>query len=114
MVDEVKPLLVLPGYGKAVDVRLLAGLWYRPEFLNIRQGGVSIVGLSVSHDDYIVESLFRYLFRAAFSSTMKIRVLNPAAEAGATFSRLADSDLSVEFFHQRFDASTVELALLNA
>jgi hypothetical protein len=29
---ETQPLIVLPGYGKAFDVRHLAWLWYKPEF----------------------------------------------------------------------------------
>lgn len=39
LIDEVKPMLVLPGYGKAFDVRPLSIPWYRIEFLNIRGGG---------------------------------------------------------------------------
>lgn len=47
LIDQVKPLIVLPGFGKAFDVRQLAALWYRIEFLNLRHGGVSIIGLNV-------------------------------------------------------------------
>lgn len=108
LVDEVKPLLVLPGYGKAVDVRLLAPLWYQPEFLSYRRGGISIVGLSVAQDDYIVESLFRYLFRG-YLNTSRVRVLNPDAAVGEKFRSLAGGPL--DFSAERFNEDTVSYAL---
>lgn len=55
---ETQPLIVLPGYGKAFDVRHLAWLWYRPEFAFGSTHDVFIIGLSLSRDDFIVRSLF--------------------------------------------------------
>jgi hypothetical protein len=109
LVDEVKPLIVLPGYGKGLDVRLLASLWYRPEFLSFRRGGISIVGLSVAQDDYIVESLFRYLFRRAFDTSM-VRVLNPDPAVGEKFKALAGGT-TLDFFAEKFTEATVDFAL---
>lgn len=112
LIEEVKPLLVLPGYGKAVDVRLLSSIWYRPEFLNLLGGGVSIIGLSVAEDDYIVESLFRYLIRATFSDTKRLVILNPDPVVGEKFQALAGKDRFVEFLSERFEIASVEKALL--
>ena len=55
---EIQPLIVLPGYGKAFDVRHLAWLWYKPEFAFGGTRDIFIVGLSLSRDDFIVRSLF--------------------------------------------------------
>ncbi|WP_262693118.1 SIR2 family protein [Kordiimonas aquimaris] len=111
LTGEVKPLLVLPGYGKTNDLRLLSTLWYRPEFLNIRQGGISIIGLSVSEDDYIVDSLFRYLFRGVFSPERKIRIINPDANASKKFKALAATDTTLEIVEKNFDSGTVPFSL---
>ena len=87
--DEVKPKIILPGYGKPFEVRDLAILWYRIEFLNLRQGGVSVIGLNISPDDFIVESLFRYLLRSVISQERTIRVLNPDSNVFDRFSKIS-------------------------
>lgn len=112
MTDGVWPLLVLPGYGKAVDARLLSSLWYRPEMLNIRGGGISIIGLSVADDDYIMDGLFRYLFRATFSADREIRVINPDDQVGRKFDALAGTELGVRFLQARFDEGSLRKALI--
>ncbi|MFK5978289.1 MAG: hypothetical protein QM488_05320 [Rhizobiaceae bacterium] len=111
LIGQVKPLIVLPGYGKGFDIRQLSALWYRLEFLAERTGGVSIIGLNVSHDDFIVESLFRYLFRGVFSDDEKISVLNPepmVEQRFRDFSRGAE----IEFFCEKFSQDTLEISLL--
>lgn len=55
---EVEPFLVLPGYGKAFDVRFNAVLWYKPEFAFSCTHDVYIVGLSLTPDDFFIRSLF--------------------------------------------------------
>jgi len=55
---EVDPYLVLPGYGKAFDVRANAPLWYKPEHAFAFTHDVYIIGLSVAHDDFLVRSFF--------------------------------------------------------
>ncbi|MCI0562361.1 MAG: hypothetical protein MN733_28075, partial [Nitrososphaera sp.] len=55
---EVEPFLVLPGYGKAFDVRSNAVLWYKPEFAFATTHDVYIVGLSLAPDDFFIRSLF--------------------------------------------------------
>lgn len=111
LVDQVKPLIVLPGYGKAFDVRLLSILWYRLEFLNIRSGGVSIIGLNVSEDDFIVESLFRYLFRGVFSNDKTINIINPDPNVKDRFLEFSDGN-EINFVEDRFSSNTLDSALL--
>lgn len=111
LIDEVKPLLVLPGYGKAFDVRLLSCFWYRPEFFSLRHGGVSIIGFSVGKDDYFIESLFRYLFRSAFSDKHKVRVLNPDPSLEIVFSSLSAKSNQIQFLCDCFDDRTLDYAM---
>jgi hypothetical protein len=111
LVDEVQPLIVLPGYGKAVDVRLLSAIWYRLEFLNVRRGGVSIIGMSVADDDYVIESLFRYLFRSIFDLNTRVRILNPDESVGKKFRTIAP-DMPLSFTPNTFSKETVDWALL--
>jgi len=55
---EVEPFLVLPGYGKAFDVRSNAVCWYKPEFAFALTHDVFIIGLSLAPDDFFIRSLF--------------------------------------------------------
>ena len=55
---EVEPFLVLPGYGKAFDVRSNAALWYKPEFAFSRTHDIYIIGLSLAPDDFFIRSMF--------------------------------------------------------
>ena len=55
---EVDPFLVLPGYGKAFDVRANAVLWYKPEWAFATTHDVYIIGLGLAHDDFFVRSFF--------------------------------------------------------
>lgn len=55
---EVEPFIVLPGFGKAFDVRRLAPLWYKPEFAFAFTHDIFIIGLSLARDDFIIRSFF--------------------------------------------------------
>ncbi|MBU0739519.1 MAG: hypothetical protein KJ981_05220 [Alphaproteobacteria bacterium] len=111
LTHEVRPLIVLPGYGKAVDVRLLSSIWYRPEMLNICKGGISVIGLSVAEDDYIVDGLLRYLFRSAIEETTPIRILNPDPQVGSKFSAIAGRNRVLHFKAARLSEATVPFVL---
>ncbi|QYI99715.1 hypothetical protein KUV46_10185 [Thalassovita mediterranea] len=108
----VRPFLVLPGFGKAYDVRSLATLWYRLEFINLRRGGVSIIGLNVSEDDFLVEGMFRYLLQQVFPSDREIRILNPAQHVKTKFENLAGGEVKIDFNQSRFEDRTLNYALL--
>lgn len=55
---EVQPFLVLPGYGKAFDVRDNASLWYKLDFVFGTTHDVYIIGLSLAPDDFFIRSFF--------------------------------------------------------
>lgn len=55
---EVDPFLVLPGYGKAFDVRANAVSWYKPDSAFATTHDVYIIGLGLAHDDFFVRSFF--------------------------------------------------------
>ncbi len=59
---EVQPFLVLPGYGKAFDVRSNATLWYRPGFAFVASRDIYIIGLGLAPDDHFVRSFFLNCF----------------------------------------------------
>lgn len=55
---EIEPFLVLPGFGKAYDVRLIAPLWYKPEMAFFLRKNIFIIGLSLAPDDFFIRSFF--------------------------------------------------------
>lgn len=80
--SEVDPYLVLPGYGKAFDVRANAPLWYKPEFIFAFTHDVYIIGLSLAHDDFFVRSFFLanlpYINSYTGTPGRKIVIINPS------------------------------------
>lgn len=78
---EVEPFLVLPGYGKAFDVRSNAVLWYKPEFAFSVTHDVYIIGLSLAPDDFFIRSLFlsNLPFIGSYSGVngRQIYIINP-------------------------------------
>jgi hypothetical protein len=79
---EVDPYLVLPGYGKAFDVRANAPLWYKPELIFAFTHDVYIIGLSLAHDDFFVRSFFLanlpHIANCTGAPDRKIVIINPA------------------------------------
>jgi len=110
LIDQVNPMIVLPGYGKAFDVRQLSVLWYRIEWLNLRHGGISVIGLNVSHDDFIIASLFRYMFRSVVSDDTPINIINPDPYVGERFQNIAGSK-RVNFHCETFSDESLNFAL---
>ncbi len=82
---EVEPFLVLPGYGKAFDVRSNAVLWYKPEFAFSATHDVYIIGLSLAPDDFFIRSLFLsnlpYIGSYSGVEGRRIFVINPDKNA---------------------------------
>ena len=78
---EVQPFLVLPGYGKAFDVRSIATLWYKPEFAFSFTHDVFIIGLSLAPDDFFIRSFFLsnlpYLCSQSGANGRRIYIINP-------------------------------------
>lgn len=86
---EVDPFLVLPGYGKAFDVRDNAVLWYKPEFAFATTHDVYIVGLGLAHDDFFVRSFFLsnlpYIDSYTGVSGRRIFIINPDVRAASNY-----------------------------
>lgn len=82
---EVEPFLVLPGYGKAFDVRSNAVLWYKPEFAFSFTHDVYIVGLSLARDDFFIRSLFLstlpYIDSCSDVKGRQIYIINPCPDS---------------------------------
>jgi hypothetical protein len=102
---EVDPYLVLPGYGKAFDVRANAALWYKPEFMFAFTHNVYIIGLSLAHDDFFVRSFFLsnlpYIESYSGVSGRKIVIINPAEAAKDDYAFVLKND-NVELWNERF------------
>lgn len=86
---ELDPFLVLPGYGKAFDVRANAALWYKPEFAFATTHDVFIIGLGLAHDDFFVRSFFLstlpYINSLSGVDGRKIFIVNPDKEAASNY-----------------------------
>lgn len=86
---ELDPFLVLPGYGKAFDVRANAVLWYKPEFAFSTTHDVFIIGLGLAQDDFFVRSFFLsnlpYINSFSGVDGRKIFIINPDKEAASNY-----------------------------
>jgi hypothetical protein len=108
---EVDPYLVLPGYGKAFDVRANAPLWYKPEFAFACTHDVYIIGLSLAHDDFFVRSLFLsnlpYIESYSGVSGRKIVVINPSGTATDDYAFILGKP-NVELWNESFSLDHVK------
>lgn len=86
---EVDPFLVLPGYGKAFDVRANAVLWYKPEWAFATTHDVYIIGLGLAHDDFFVRSFFLanlpHISSISGVSGRRIFIINPDERAAFNY-----------------------------
>ncbi len=107
---EVDPYLVLPGYGKAFDVRGNAPLWYKPEFIFAFTHDVYIIGLSLAHDDFFVRSFFlsnlSYIDSYSGVPGRRIIIINPAPAARDDYGFILGRD-NAELWNERFDIAHV-------
>ncbi len=86
---EVEPFLVLPGYGKAFDVRANARNWDRPEFAFALAKNAYVIGLSITEDDFLVRSLFLYtlprILETVDSCGCRVTVINSCTEIRSNY-----------------------------
>lgn len=86
---EADPFLVLPGYGKAFDVRANAPIWYKPEFAFATTHDVYIIGLSLADDDFFVKSFFLsnlpYIESYSGVPGRRIFIINPSEYAARNY-----------------------------
>lgn len=87
---EIDPYLVLPGYGKAFDVRANAPLWYKPEFDFAFTHDVYIIGLSLAPDDFFMRSFFLsnlpYVQDYSGVPGRRVVIINPDTTASADYA----------------------------
>lgn len=109
---EVQPFIVLPGFGKAFDVRRLAPLWYKPEFAFAFTHDIFIIGLSLTQDDFIVRSFFLdnlpYVEGYSGVSGRKIVIVNPDPLVRDNFGFLV-GDRHVEFMCEPFAMRHIDI-----
>lgn len=102
---ELQPFLVLPGYGKAFDVRSIATLWYRPEFTFAACRDIYIIGLGLSSDDHFIRSFFLNNFPMEDRKTF---VINPDEQAKNNYAFLL-RDRNTELIQEKFSTAHVKL-----
>jgi hypothetical protein len=103
---EVQPLIVLPGFGKAFDVRHLAPLWYKPGFAFSFTHDVFIVGLSLARDDFIIRSFLADTLPYAGGDGRRIMIVNPDPVTRDNYGFLVGAP-HVDFRCERFGESHV-------
>ena len=110
--NEIDPYLVLPGYGKAFDVRANAPLWYKPEFAFAFTHDVYIIGLSLAHDDFFVRSFFlsNLPFVQNYSGVAgrKIFIINPAKTAQSEYDFVLSGGYA-HFINEPFSTAHVSM-----
>lgn len=109
---SIDPFLVLPGYGKAFDVRYNAIYWYKPEAVfAFTNKDIFIVGLSLADDDFFIKSFFLsslpYIQSYSSNKNRKIVIINPDKEISKNYSFLPSSN--VEVYNEDFDLSHIEI-----
>jgi len=109
---EVEPFLVLPGYGKAFDVRSNAYLWYKPEWAFAFTHDVFIIGLSLAPDDFFIRSFFlsnlSYIESYTGIKGRRIYIINPAQAARKNYDFVLSRG-DAELINEQFSLEHVSL-----
>ena len=104
--------MVLPGYGKAFDVRSNAVLWYKPEFIFAATHDVYIIGLSLAPDDFFIRSLFlsNLPFIDSYSGVKgrNTYIINPDINANKNYDFILSKG-KAELINEKFDSKHIEL-----
>lgn len=105
---EIEPFLVLPGFGKAYDVRFIAPLWYRPEMAFSLRKNIFIIGLSLAPDDFFIRSYFLCnLPHVVGKIGGRLTVVNPDLNIERNFHFVGRSE-STTFIPEPFSEKHVE------
>ena len=109
---EVRPFIILPGFGKAFDIRILAPLWYKPEQFFSYTHNVYVVGLGLARDDFIIRSLFLgslpFLVDLSGAGDRQVVVINPDPRTRENYGFLVGAP-HVRFLCEPFEIGHVEL-----
>jgi len=108
---QVQPLLVLPGYGKAFDVRNIAVLWYKPEWALAFTHDVYIIGLGLAPDDFFIRSFFldnlSYIDSFSGIEGREIIIINPSQYAEENYDFILENKCA-RLINDNFQISHVE------
>jgi hypothetical protein len=102
---ELQPFIVLPGYGKAFDVRSIASLWYKPEFTFAACRDIYIIGLGLSQDDHFIRSFFLNNYPMNDRHTF---VINPDSAAKENYAFML-RDSKVVLLNECFSSEHINL-----
>lgn len=112
LMGEVEPFMVLPGSGKAFEVRPIAPIWYKPEFAFAFTHHVYILGLSLSADDFFIKSFFLDTLLDIDCYTgipgRKVTIINPDPTVKKNYSFILGQE-NVNFVIQKFNINHVKL-----
>jgi len=90
--SSIEPFLVLPGYGKAFDVRFNALHWYKIENIFNFTKDIYIIGLSLAKDDFFIKNLFLYTLQylknhsSLHDGDKKLFIINPDDKINEIYS----------------------------
>lgn len=105
----VQPFIILPGVGKAYDVRKIGTFWYRPSGYFFTTRDVYVIGHSLSNDDYFVK--FWFLQSLPLGSwdeiDRQLTVINPSCNDLRNYAFLGSAGAVVR--QKYFDADDVAL-----
>ena len=110
--DEVRPLLVLPGFGKSIDVRPISPLWYKPEFYFGLTHDVFVIGVSLARDDFVIRSFFMdnlpYISGMKGVEGRKLFIINPDPTVKDNYGFLVGSEHAT-FLCEKFSDKHIDL-----
>ncbi len=95
-IPSIEPFLVLPGYGKAFDVRFNALHWYKIETIFNFTKDIYIIGLSLAHDDFFIKNLFLYTlqylsdFSSLHDGEKELFIINPEDKINEIYSFVSE------------------------
>lgn len=115
LIGEIEPYLVLPGLGKAHEIRPLAPIWYKTETAFAFTHQVYIVGLSLSDDDFFIKSFFLHTLSDIDCFTgipgRKITIINPDPSIKKNYSFIRGTNVNILI--EKFKGDHVKLMQAN-
>ncbi|MDD2942931.1 MAG: hypothetical protein PHC51_08215 [bacterium] len=109
LLGEIDPYIVLPGFGKAFDVRPLSWLWYKPEGWLWGKKQVVVIGLSMSNDDFFIRSVFLDILPSFLGEEGRsVVVIDPSKETLKNYEFIAN-EKGVQLLSEPFSEKHISL-----
>ncbi len=109
---NITPFLVLPGYGKAYDVRFNTLTWYKPESIFSFTKDIYIIGLSLAADDFFIKSFFLAnlpnIMSFSNDKDRKIIIITPDRYICKNYDFIVDKDFTI-LLNEKFSFKHVNL-----